>query len=178
MFIIDYDGKQFKLKLTKFLEKDEFNYFLFYLRDRNVYYNQKETAWLVDCKKIDEFFIWFKRDSIEYTLTDEAIEKVKEIRNWYFSELLSDRKTSFDISILNAGVKSFQFQLEVINWCLKRNVMLNALDAGLGKTFISICQFSTLYKLGKIDSIIIIAPIGLSFHWKYEILEFVNVFKE
>ena len=51
-------------------------------------------------------------------------------------------------------------------------------DAGLGKSFINIAVASQRYKEGKIDGLIIIVPNGLNYHWKKEILNFVNVFKE
>lgn len=42
----------------------------------------------------------------------------------------------------------------------------------------NIIIFSSLFKNKEIDGVVIVVPNGLSYHWKYEILKFSNVFKE
>lgn len=179
MFIIDYDKNKDKFLIEFDVDdSEEFQEHVKYLKSLWLKFDVGSKKWIVECSKMDEIALWFKRDKREYSITTSCQDKINEIANSYTSEIKYSRGIEFDKSILNKDVIPFKFQEQVINWALKRNNILNALDAGLGKTFISICQFGALFKLGKLNGIFIIAPLGLSFHWKYSILEFVNCFKE
>lgn len=75
-------------------------------------------------------------------------------------------------------VELFNYQLEDINWALKRSKFFNASDPGVGKTLISIAVATQLKYKNKIDSIFVIVKNNLSYHWKYELSKYSILFKE
>jgi hypothetical protein len=141
-------------------------------------FNFSTKTWLIESKKIEEVLLWFEKYNIQYILQDSAKEKLEEIRNSYKREVEIYRNREFNSSILNENIVPYNYQLDVINWMLQRSACLNTLEPGLGKTFCAISVFAQLYKQKEIDGIIILVPIGLSFHWLRQIIEFTNAFKE
>jgi len=178
MFYIDYNNKEFELFFEKGITQEEFEENKNYLLKLFLYWSSKTRSWIIPDKRIDEILLWFEKDNIDYSFTKDGTIGLDKINDLYQSETEFYRGISFDSSILNKDKKLFEFQKETVSWLLKRNNSLNALDAGLGKTLCNICVFSHLYNIKKIDSIFIIAPTGLPYHWKYEILDFVNIFEE
>jgi len=163
----------------KFCEKEEFDQVILYLTQLFLFFDFKSKKYKIPTDRIDEIILWLEKDNQEYSISDECAEQLIILQQQYNKkEVKFFRDRKFDSSILNEGVKLLNYQLESVNWELQRNVYLDCHDAGLGKTIINICVFSTLYKLGIIDSILIIVPIGMGFHWKCQILEFVNLFIE
>lgn len=178
MFIFYKDNK-FNLEINfKDYEPNEWEELTNLLKRLYISFDFPTKNWLIDNKRIDEILLWFERYNISYILQDSAKEQLEVIKNSYKREIEIYRDRKFDDSILNKNIKSYQYQLDCINWHLSRNAALNSYQAGLGKTFISICTYGTLFNKDLIDGMIIVIPNGLGYHWKYEILDFVNLFKE
>lgn len=131
-----------------------------------------------DFSEVQELQAWLDFFAIEYSLSEEA-------RIDCASFLVFDRETeffrgeTFDTSILAETAVPYNYQLEAINWQIKRSRIYNSFDAGLGKSFISIATSGHWYKTNKVDSLIVITQNGgLLYHWKKEILLFLNLFKD
>ena len=180
MFLIEYNETTDKFNLFfQDISREDFEYHVNLLKSLYMTFSKTNRVWEYDVKRADEFQLWFNKHNIETTYSQKAIDKVNEIKQSYRqSELVIDRHIKFDESILTPGTKLFEFQKEDIKYCLYRNRVWNCNDAGLGKSLESIFYFTTLYIQNKIDKILIVPPIGMSYHWKYEILKFVTVFKE
>lgn len=107
------------------------------------------------------------KDQIDNLITERYSRKLK-----YF------RKETFDYSILKPGKELKTLQKKDIHRLVKQSVIYNKLDAGLGKTLLSICWFSHFYKKGLTNKLLICIPPGLAYDWVYEFLDFVNLFKD
>jgi len=180
VFLIEYNETTDKFNLFfQDISREDFEYHVNLLKSLYMTFSKTNRVWEYDVKRADEFQLWFNKHNIETTYSQKAIDKVNEIKQSYRqSELVIDRHIKFDESILTPDTKLFEFQKEDIKYCLYRNRVWNCNDAGLGKSLESIFYFTTLYIQNKIDKILIVPPIGMSYHWKYEILKFVTVFKE
>ena len=180
MFYVDYNETSKKFNLFfRDIPRDDFEYHVNFLKSLYMHFNHTQKVWEYEEKRADEFQIWFNKKNIETTYSQTAIDKINEIKNSYRKqELVIDKTIKLDESILTPTTKLFEFQKEDIQYCLERNRVWNCNDAGTGKSITAICTFTTLYTQNKIDKVLIIPPIGLSYHWKYEILKFVNVFKD
>jgi hypothetical protein len=176
LFTIDFKDKDFIILIEEYLERDEFMIIVNFFK--RIFIQYVNGDWTIPFKRIDEILMWLDKYKYVYKLSDVAKIKFQEFKKSFKQETTFNRHIEFDSSILNDEVIPYNFQLSAINWRLKRSAYLDAFDAGLGKTFINICVFSQLYKNKQIDGIIIIVPIGLSFHWLRQILEFVKIFKE
>ena len=170
-----YKNSKFQIELTSEDFDDGINDFL---KEIYIYYRPEFNSWIVPEDRVEELLLWLERYKYKYIFQDSAKERLEKIRKSYTREIEIYRDRKFDRSILNDNIIPCNYQIDVIDWMLRRSACLNALDAGLGKTFCAICNFTQLYKQNEIDGIIIIVPIGLSFHWLRQILEFVNVFYE
>lgn len=178
MIEINYNRNRFEINFTERMESDEFQNILFLFKRIYLTWDRNNSVWHFQDKRIDEIIMWFERDGIEYTISQSAIEQIHVIKNSYKKELVLNRMLCVDKSIFNQGIKLFDFQEDGINWALKRNRVYFADDPGLGKSMEALSVFGTLYKKEIVDSAFIIVPSGLSYHWKHEILEFLNLFKE
>jgi hypothetical protein len=180
VFVIDYNEKTDKFNLFfKDIPNENFEHYVNLLKSWYMKWSVSDRVWEYDIKRADEFQLWFNKNNIETTYSQKALDKINEIKQSYrHSELVIDRNITLDESILTPDTKLFEFQKEDIKYCLYRNRVWNCNAPGLGKSLESIFYFTTLYVQNKIDKILIIPPIGMSYHWKYEILKFVNVFKE
>lgn len=180
MFFIDYNDTTEKFNLFfQDISKENFEYHVNLLKSWYMKWNISGKVWEYELTEADEYQIWFNKYNIETTYSQKAIDKVNEIKQSYHqSELIINRKLKLDESILTSSTNLFTFQKEDIQYCLYRNRVWNCNPPGLGKSGETIIYFSTLYNLGVIDKILIIPPPGLSYQWKYEILKFVNLFKE
>ncbi len=141
-------------------------------------FNFSTKTWLIESKKIEEVLLWFEKYNIQYILQDSAKEKLEEIRNSYKREVEIYRGREFDLSILNENINLTQYQIESIEWRLKRNTYLDAWDAGTGKTWMNSYILGWLYKNNFIDGIFIVTPIGLEYNFLYQMIELLNLFKE
>jgi hypothetical protein len=180
LLIIDHDKKfQIDIDKSSFIDRDDFLAIVEFFKKIMITYNLISHKWLCDDKRIDEICLWFDRLSYEYKFTQKAIDKINELKeSLYPKETIFYRNRQLDFSIYNEGEVPFEFQVQDINWRLRRSAYLDCNSAGLGKSFVSISVAAQNYKENLIDSIFIICPSGMVFHWKYEILKFVNVFKE
>jgi hypothetical protein len=181
LYSITYENNNFFInpQFNSFVDKEEFNNTILYLQKLFLYFNHESKKYKIPEDRIDEILLWLQKDNQEYTIDDKCAERLIELRNQYnIREVQFFRNRKFDKSILNEGITAYNYQIDAINWRLKRSSYLDSFDAGLGKTFINICVFSQLYKDKNIDGIIIIVPIGLSFHWVRQILQFTNIFIE
>jgi len=181
LYLITYEKNNFYINPTfeEFVDRDEFESVVVYLQQLFLYFDQSTKKYKIATDRIDEIIMWLEKDGQKYEISNACAEQLIVIQNEYKKrEVKFFRDGKFDPSVLNEGVVPFNYQLDSINWSLKRSRVLDSHDAGLGKTIINICVFSTLYKQGLIDGIIIIVPIGMGFHWQCQILEFVNQFQD
>jgi hypothetical protein len=181
LYSITYEDNNFFInpQFNSFVDKEEFNNTILYLQKLFLYFNHESKKYKIPEDRIDEILLWLQKDNQEYIIDYKCADRLIELRNQYnIREVQFFRNRKFDKSILNEGITAYNYQIDAINWRLKRSSYLDSFDAGLGKTFINICVFSQLYKDKNIDGIIIIVPIGLSFHWVRQILQFTNIFIE
>jgi hypothetical protein len=181
LYSITYENNNFFInpQFNSFVDKEEFNNTILYLQKLFLYFNYESKKYKIPEDRIDEILLWLQKDNQEYIIDYKCADRLIELRNQYnIREVQFFRNRKFDKSILNEGITAYNYQIDAINWRLKRSSYLDSFDAGLGKTFINICVFSQLYKDKNIDGIIIIVPIGLSFHWVRQILQFTNIFIE
>ena len=175
MFIIDYNKNKYILTIDLSLDNDEFDQIYQFLLQRYIFY---KNGWEIPSKRIDEMLLWFSKYDYSYILTSDAQKVFDEYKNSFKEETKFFRGIKFNKSILTENVRKFDYQIEGIEWLIKRNRCYLADDKGLGKTFQAIYWFSNFYKLGMIDFIFIIVKPRRALSWKYEILDFVNVFKD
>lgn len=176
MYIIDYINKNFFINFNIInFDNDIIKEANNYLKYNFLKYNPSIKKWNIPYERIDEIILRFSKDNIEFNLTSSAFNEIEKKSNKK-SEIKFYRDIEINYSFLKK--KLFNFQKEAILWRLNRNRYLDSLDAGLGKTAINISVFSNFYYNNKIDSIFIITPIGLTYHWKKEILDFVTLFNE
>jgi SNF2 family DNA or RNA helicase len=181
LYLISYEKDSFYIEpvFNEFVDKDQFDETILYLQQLFLFYNSIDKKYKIPNDRVDEIILFLEKDSKEYEISSNCADKLSEIQSEYKKkELKFFRDRTFDPSILNEGVVPYNYQIDAINWRLKRSAYLDSFDAGLGKTFANICVFSQLYKHKEIDGIVIIVPIGLSFHWVRQIIQFTNVFKE
>ena len=180
MYYIDYYNQKFicNIKLNSYISPVEYNDLIIPLKQQYLQYHNTNKYWIIPKNKIDEIIIYFQKNNFEYYVSDIALAEIKKLNDTYQRELIVYRDRQFNFNVLKENIKPFDYQLRSINWALQRSAYLDSHAPGLGKTFINICVFSHLYNNKLIDGIIILAPIGLGLHWKYQILEFVNCFSE
>jgi hypothetical protein len=180
MYIIDFfkDTYYIYIEYNGRVSRDQFNSDVDYLKLRHLFFNDYKEQFTIGRDRIDELILWFEKDHKNYRVSDEALVEIEKLNDVYKAETRFYRNAEIDYSIFNDGVEPFDFQKEGIEWRLSRQNYADFDDAGLGKSFSNISVFSQRYKQNKIDGIIIVCPGGLQYHWKHEILHFVNVFKE
>lgn len=135
MYKIDYVQGHFGISLEGFIEdREEFNSLINYLKFLYIQYNPKTKLWGFENERIDEILLWFKKDNKEYIITDEALQAISEINDFYSKrEIQYFRERKYYEGLLNSNFRIIPEQIDAINWCLKRNVYLNASDTGCGK---------------------------------------------
>jgi hypothetical protein len=180
LYLITYRDNQFyiEIKTESLIDHDDYQSEVDYLKWLYIAFNDTSKRWKISEDRIQEIILWFERDRKKYEISSLCAEKFIEMQNQYKREVEFYRNRVFDKSILKENVIPFNYQITAIEKRLSLSRFLDSFDAGLGKTFINICVFSQLYKENKIDGIIIIVPIGLSFHWVRQILQFVSIFNE
>ena len=182
MFLVDYVNDIFTVNINDssvFKDRDELESVNNFLDSLYIFYAPSLKARKIEEERIEEILTQFTKHAYTYDLTKSAAEALLSLKDKLYSkETVFFRSRKFDQSILNEGITPYNFQIDDINWRLKRSAYLDANDAGLGKTFENICVASQNYKEDLIDSVFIVCPGYLSYHWKYEILKFVNIFKE
>ena len=176
MYTIGYDPIYRKF-IVDFKDID-FDEALIQLRDLKIYWDAKLRKNSFPLNKAMDIFALFNYYEIEHSITTEALNKFKDIFESFKPEQEYYRKVSLDESILQDHIKLFDYQKEGVNFFLSRKRAYCADDAGLGKTLQAIFTFSQLYKENKVDKIFIINRPGISYHWKNEILDSVDIFKE
>ncbi len=145
-----------------------------YFKSLYLRWNNEQRLWEVPYDRIDEIILRLVNDNREFQISDKAFSAIEEKSDRPSEIVFNDFK--YDKSLLKKT--PYNFQNESIEWRLSRNRYLDSLDAGLGKTFINITVLSNRFNNGDIDSALIIVPVGLSYHWKVEILESTNLFSE
>ena len=84
MYKIDYVQGHFGISLEGFIEaREEFNSLINYLKFLYIQYNPKTKLWGFENERIDEILLWFKKDNKEYIITDEALQAISEINDFY-----------------------------------------------------------------------------------------------
>jgi hypothetical protein len=176
---IFFKDKKFKIELSYNLyDKEEFDEISLLFNKLFIKFNFSDKLWEIPKERIDEIIMWLDRNNIKYSLQDSAIQEIENIKNSYSRELEIYRNVKFNNSILNKDIVPYNYQLESINWRLKRNCVFDSFDAGTGKTMMNIVTVSTFYNMGLIDGIFIITLNGLEGQWIEQILEFINLYKE
>jgi len=178
MYIIDYQYNKYIIDIhfDSFVDRIMYQDAVNYLKSLYLFFDNKLNKWVIEEKRLDEILLWLEKSKIEYAITDKVSQlfdkkEFKKETNFFRNKKLNE-------TILNEGIKLFDYQKQAIQWRLSRDKYLDSFDAGLGKSAINICVFSQLYKEGNIDSILLVVPSGLLYHWKHEILYFTNQFKE
>ena len=178
MYIIDYQYNKYIIDIhfDSFVDRIMYQDAVNYLKSLYLFFDSKINKWVIEEKRLDEILLWLEKSKIEYAITDKVSQlfdkkEFKKETNFFRNKKLNE-------TILNEGIKLFDYQKQAIQWRLSRDKYLDSFDAGLGKSAINICVFSQLYKEGNIDSILLVVPSGLLYHWKHEILYFTNQFKE
>lgn len=177
------DDKNYVLKLTRFVDREDFLNINSNLKPLYLFYKPEYRGWLVNKNKVSEVYDYIiknlkllveKDDDIVISSTGREpildynfniLEKSKFLRN-----------SNFDESVLQ--VKLFNYQKEDVLWLLKRNRGFIASDPGVGKTIESIATFSQLKHENKIDSVFVIVKNNLTYHWYREILQYSSLYNE
>lgn len=179
--LIEYNSIQNRFEIevnfSSFDDSYAFHDFIAYIKGLYISFDPERKIWYFAHNRLQEIILWFEKFNTQYSLSDKALIELKRDIESYSDEIKFVRKVSIDESLLNKDVKIFDYQREGILWRLSKSSYLDSDDAGLGKSFQNIVVFSQLFKQKKIDSIVIITPNGLSYHWQREILNFVSVFK-
>jgi hypothetical protein len=176
-FNIDYYLSNFHLTyhLEDWMDSDDDYEAKDFLKKLYIYFNSQSKTWIIKPERIEEICAWFDEYKQPYTLSVDAANRLLYLlKHWYKRESRIFREKTFDKTILKKDVIPYDFQVEAINWRLKRSFYLDSYDAGLGKSFINICVFSQLLKEQIIDSVFIVVPTGLTYHWQHEILTFIK----
>lgn len=182
MLLIDYNNlkDKFFIKICERLDYEEFNNIITFFKKLFLFYDVKDKNWYLSKDRIDEIELWFKNFNYEYDFTSKAfVEKINFLDKIYARKTETYRNLIFDENVLNkTSFTAYQFQKQGIDWMVKRGNYYCADDAGLGKTFETISVFSKWHKEKIIDSVFLIVRNGLSYHWKRQILQYSNQFKE
>lgn len=169
MFKIIQVNNFYVLKLIG-LETDEFYQVQLDMKKFRVYYDKKNQGFKIpnlDLVKLLNF------KGYQFSNYSDFINDKQELIE---SETDYFRREIFDESILK--IKPYNYQLEDIQWLIKKSRNFIASDPGTGKTFEAIAWFSHLRKNEKIKGIFIVVKNILQYHWFREILEYSNMFQE
>ena len=169
MFKIIQVNNFYVLKLTG-IESDEFYQIQLDMKKFRVYYDKKSQGFKIpnlDLVKLLKF------KGYQFSNYSDFINDKQELIE---SETDYFRREVFDESIVK--IKPYNYQLEDIQWLIKKSRNFIASDPGTGKTFEAISWFSHLRKNQKIKGILIVVKNILQYHWLREILEYSNMFQE
>jgi len=173
------DDKNYVLKLTRFVDREDFTNLNSNLKPLYLFYKPEHRGWLINKNKVSDVYDYLimnlklnvqKDEDIIISSTGREIE----IDNLEKTKFL--RNSNFNENVLR--VKLFNYQKEDVLWLLKRNRGFIASDPGVGKTIESIATFSQLKHENKIDSIFIIVKNNLTYHWYREILQYSFLYSE
>ena len=174
--IEEVDDKNYLLKLTRFIDREDFIEINSQLKSLYVFYNAKEKGWVVTKNKISDLYDYLTMklkmevDISNIELPEKNNTEVKVLKTTF------TRSSKFDDNVLQ--VKLYDYQREDVLWLLKRSRAMIASDPGTGKTIESIAVFSQLKKEGKIDSVFMLVKNNLTYHWYREILEYSSLYTE
>ena len=177
--IIKYN-KESKLFIAQIHEdeKEDFEVYSTFFLEYHIYWNKDNYGFGIAMNRIEEMIQWFEYHSIEYTLSNDSSNKLLDIANSYKQDMIFTRSRKINKDLFTDEYREFSFHKDAFAWREKRSSYLDSYDPGLGKTSMTIFQFSTLFNNNEIDGVIIVVPIGMPYHWKVEILKFVNIFVE
>ena len=177
MLFVDFKNNRFEIRI-KTSDPDEFSDHISFFKLLFLTFDYPAKVYHFKVNRFLELKLLFEKKGWEVKYTDQCLTVYDEYFKSFKPSIKYNRNTELDYSILNEGVKLFDFQKQGIEFILSRTRCGEADDAGLGKTIEAVFAFSQLYKQGKIKGIFIIVKTGLSYQWKKSILDFVNVFKE
>jgi len=175
---IDYLEKEFVITFDGFIDRDQFDTDCNYLKSLFLYYDKVKKYVPIKENVIDEILMWFYRDKVDFILTEISKTKLIEIKERYNRELKVYRDRIFTPDLIKEGEELFPEQIEIVNWCLKRNVYINASDTGAGKSPCTVAHLTYLFKNNLVDKFLIVTPIGTTDNWYYSILQFSPFFTE
>lgn len=181
MMHLDYNDQHREFRVKFNLREHawgEFDVVIEHFKKLYFHYEPSGRYWTFARTRGREFIHWCKKRHWECSVSANAQQVLDRAHELHPRKTRFFRGEQFDIAVLKAGVKPYEFQLEDIQWMVSRSRCYNANDPGLGKTFETIATISHWYKKGLIDSVFFLVKNGLSYHWKKEILEFSAVFKE
>lgn len=154
-------------------DRDELHVIHEFFQKRKIYITSPNmTQVKIPESRIFEFELWFHREDYSYEFTDD-IPTVEP----YPKETEYFRREVFDPSCVSKRQLK-QYQLDAMNWAVKRSRTLLADDPGLGKSLESLSIFCHFYKQGKVDSLVLIVKKHLPYQWKHEILSSTDLFTE
>lgn len=174
MYYIAYEQNKFIVTF----KDEEFTEAVQLLRECNIYFDRTIGKQSFSDKNSMDCFSLLEYNHIEYTITENAKQRFKDIVSSFKTEQEYYRRITLDESILQPDVKLFEYQKVGIDFLLSRKRGYCADDVGLGKSLQALFTFSQLYREGKVDKIFIIVRPGIAYNWLSEILTMVNVFKE
>jgi hypothetical protein len=179
LLIIDFNKKFFiNIKKSSFIDRDDFLLYIEFFKKIFFSYEDTDRNWYFETSRIDEICLWFTRNNFEYTLTSEANAQIEILKAQFTCERIIDRHAKFNVNLFSKQTTILDFQIDAINWFLKRNVALNFSDTGAGKTIMTIGQISQLFYDKKIDACFLGTPGGTQYNWKKYFLMFSTIFKE
>lgn len=169
MFKIIQVNNFYVLKLIG-LETDEFYEVQLDMKKFRIYYDKKNQGFKIPNLDLVKLLNFKGYQFLNYSDFINDKQELIESETDYF------RREVFDESILK--IKPYNYQLEDIQWLIKKSRNFIASDPGTGKTFEAIAWFSHLRKNEKIKGIFIVVKNILQYHWFREILEYSNMFQE
>lgn len=169
--------KNYVLKLTRFIDREEFIEINDELKSIYCFYNPQNKGWSLPINKVLDVYDYVSQKlRLKIELQENIVLPKSNSLNLEDTKTKFFRASTFNENVLR--VKLFDYQKEDVLWLLKRNRGLIASDPGVGKTIESIATFSELKSKNKIDSVFIIVKNNLTYHWYREILEYSSLYEE
>jgi hypothetical protein len=171
---LEENQRSYSLKIDRYLDREDFDIVNSDMKSIYIFFDKDLNGWKIPKKQAWESCLYIER-KFGYTVDykDIQFEKPKIEIETKFKRVCEP----FDPNLIK-NLKFFNYQLEDIEWGIRRNRLFIASDPGVGKTIEAIAIFSYWYNVGEIDSIFLIVKNQLTFHWECEILDYTNLFKE
>lgn len=152
------------------MESDEFYELQLDMKRFKIYYDKKNQGFKVHNLDLIKLlhFKGFRFSNYSDFVTDK--KQLIESETDYF------RRETFDENLVKG--KLYKYQLEDVNWLVKKSRNFLANEPQTGKTIETISWISHLRKKEKINGVFIVVKNGLEYHWIKEILEHSKLFVE